>query len=73
MMNAAEKIMTAHNRAVKRGLGGNGKLVFDSDGNGGAWYSNNSRIAGDYIVFPVGWTRVTARGVQEFLDSLEQQ
>lgn len=44
-----------------------GVLAFDADGRGGEWYSGGSRPEAA-IVYPVGWRRVTARGVQDHLD-----
>lgn len=68
---AAKRIAKKHNEKISSGLGGSGFLVCGrSDGAGGAWYADNSRpnIGPDDVKVNIGWSRVTARDIQERLD-----
>lgn len=68
----ARRIARAHNQAVARGLGGNGKLVFGLDGSGGAWYSDSAYGFGDdCIVVPVEWGRMSTQAAEELLANVE--
>jgi len=40
---AAKRIAKEHNRRIDNGFANNGFLVFDKEGNGGAWYKNNAK------------------------------
>jgi len=65
----ARRIARAHNQACGGSLSG-GQLVFDTDGNGGEWYSSHSYGFGaGTTAYPVGHRPVTAGDVQEFLDA----
>lgn len=68
--SAARKIAKTHNAAVKRGMGGNGKLVFGFDGSGGAWYSDNSYGFGeDVLVVNMRHGNMSQATAQEILDN----
>lgn len=61
---AARRIAKTYNQAIKRNMGGNGQLVFDVDGTGGAWYSNNARIPSCWIQIGLGYKKITQRQAQ---------
>lgn len=62
----ARRIARCHNQCGSELTGG--VLAFDEDGTGGEWYSAGSRPNAP-LVYPVGWRRVTARDVQDWLDA----
>jgi len=65
---AIRKIVRALNNARARNLAGNGQLVFDRDGNGGQWYSDNSYGFGDgNIAISVPYKKATGKWVGEYI------
>lgn len=68
--SAARKIAKEHNRRIQTGFGGNGFLVFGTDGSGGAWYSDNSRpaIGAREIKISMRWEKMTGAQAQEALE-----
>jgi len=66
---AARKIARSHNARMSAGFGGNGKLVFDRHGNGGAWYSDTTYGFGDdAIIVRMRSDRMTYADSQAILD-----
>ena len=67
---AGRRIARAHNQRLAGGLAGNGKLVFNRDGTGGAWYSDSSNGFGDEDIVVVSMRRAKMTGAeaQEILD-----
>ena len=68
---AARRIAKSYNQAIKRSLAGNGQLVFDTDGTGGAWYSNNARISSSLITLGLGYKKITQKEAQTAIDMHE--
>lgn len=68
--SAARRIATIHNKRLRHGFAGNGFLVFDQKGEGGAWYTDNSRpaLADDEIKISMRWSKMTLAEAQEILD-----
>lgn len=67
---AARRIATTHNKRLRHGFAGNGFLVFDREGEGGAWYNDNScpALADDEIKISIRWSKMTLAEAQEILD-----
>lgn len=67
---AARSIAREHNKRVRAGFGGSGRLVFGRDGSGGAWYSDGSYGFGsDVVIVPMRWGTISAADAQEILDA----
>ena len=69
---AARRIAKSYNQAIKRNLAGNGQLVFDTDGTGGAWYSNNAKISSSLITLGLGYKKITQEQAQKAIDMFEE-
>lgn len=68
---AARRIAKEYNQAIKRNMVGNGQLVFDVDGTGGAWYSNNARIPSSLITLGLGYKKITQKEAQKAIEMHE--
>ena len=70
---AIRKIVRMVNERISSGFGGNGKMVFDPKGFGGAWYSSDSRpnIDESDIVIYLPWNKVTYKDIKEMIDNME--
>lgn len=66
---AARRIARAHNTRLRAGFAGNGKLIFDSDGLGGAWFANDCYGFNKYLVICMRWKPMSAHDAQEILDA----
>lgn len=67
----ARRIATIHNKRLRHGFAGNGFLVFDREGKGGTWYTDNScpALAGDEVKISMRWSKMTQAEAQEILDN----
>ena len=69
---AARRIAKIHNNRLKNGFAGNGFLVVNTYGHGGAWYSADARpqLNEHEIKVSMRWRKMSHAEAQEILDNV---